>query len=326
MSLTYIAQQLNVYTGITFLVIGVIGNGMNIFIFSSIRSYRRTPSTFYFLVVSIHNIIYIILNLTVRIVNAYYSLDLTRNSLVWCRMHSFFIGYLGLTSFTCSSLTTIDQFFATSKHAYLRRCSNIKWAHRFVIIAMIVWALHGIPLLIFFNIPPVASRCRNVNPIYATYLSMYVLLFQSGIPSIIMIIFGYLSYNNIRRTIVLLEQRADRQLVRMILIQLVLVVVSMVPFGTYTIYGLITAKLPKDVNQLTREFFAVTVLTLVSYFYYVVCFINLSLDRYILIIYFQGNFYMFLIISSRFRRTVKDRLLCWRQRRNLIIPFQQPTF
>jgi len=32
---------------------------------------------------------------------------------------------------------------------------------------------------------------------------------------------------------------------------------------------------------------------------------------------------MFLISSSRFRQTVKDRIFWWR-RRNQVIPFQQP--
>jgi len=88
-----------------------------------------------------------------------------------------------------------------------------------------------------------------------------------------MVIFGYLTYRNIRRTIVLAEQQADRQLVKMILIQVLLVVISMTPFGIYIIYYLITAEVVKGPNRLLKESFAEIILIFVSYCYYAVCFI-----------------------------------------------------
>jgi hypothetical protein len=275
MSLIYIAQQLTIYGGSVLLVFGIIGNAMNIWIFSSVRNYRTIPCTFYFLVVSIHNIIYILINLPIRIFSTAHSVDLTRNSLIWCKTQSFFIGYLGLTSFTCSCLTTVDQFLATSRSVYLRRFSNIRLAYRLVLIVMIVWCFHAIPVLVFYNISPVTGKCGSTDPSYSFYLSMYILLFQCLIPVLIMVLFGYLTYRNIQMTRVLAEQHADRQLVRMILIQLVLVVISMTPYGAYTIYNLITSKIIKDSFRLQEESFAATVFIIVSYFYYVVCLIKL---------------------------------------------------
>jgi hypothetical protein len=37
MSLLYISQQLAIYGGLVLLITGIVGNGMNIFIFSSVR-------------------------------------------------------------------------------------------------------------------------------------------------------------------------------------------------------------------------------------------------------------------------------------------------
>ncbi len=273
MFLIYLAQQLTIYIGCVLLITGIFGNGINLFIFSSVPAYRRTPCTFYFLVCSIHNILYIIINLPVRIVSTALNLDLNIHSLIWCRVQSFFIGYLGLTSFTLSCLTAIDQFFATSRTVSLRRCSNIKWAHRIVLVIIIVWCLHTIPVFVFFNIPPVTNSCSSDNPAYGFYTTIYVLTLQCCIPVIVMVIFGYLTYRNISRTIILAEQQADRQLVRMILIQVVLVVISMTPFGTYIIYALITTKVIKGPDRLLKEYFSEIILILVSYFYYVVCFI-----------------------------------------------------
>ena len=59
MSLPYIGQQITIYVGFFLLIAGVVGNGINVLVFSSVRAYRTTPCTFYFLCASIYNIIYI---------------------------------------------------------------------------------------------------------------------------------------------------------------------------------------------------------------------------------------------------------------------------
>lgn len=53
---------------------------------------------------------------------------------------------------------------------------------------------------------------------------------------------------------------------------------------------------------------------------YVIILYNISFNN----LFFWGNFYMFLVSSNRFRRTVVDRLL-WYRKRDQIVPFQQPT-
>jgi hypothetical protein len=120
MSLTYIGDQITVYTGSVLLLTGLIGNGMNILIFSSVRTYHKTPSTFYYLIGSIINIIYILINLITRIVTASNGFVLTRTSLIWCKSRAFFAGSLAPISFTCSCLATIDQFFLTSQKVHIR--------------------------------------------------------------------------------------------------------------------------------------------------------------------------------------------------------------
>jgi len=197
MSLTYVSQELNTYGGSVLLVIGTVGNAINIYIFSSVKTYRTTPCTFYFLIVSIHNIAYILINLPLRIIGAVYNLDLTTNSEFWCKARNFLIAYLGLTSFTCSCLTTVDQYFATSRSVRLRRFNTIRLAYRLVFITIIIWCLHGIPVLIFYNTVPVTGHCSDINPTYVSYVSVYVLIFQCGIPGSVMVLFGCLTYRNL---------------------------------------------------------------------------------------------------------------------------------
>jgi hypothetical protein len=270
MSLIYVSQQVTIYVGLFLVVGGIIGNGINILVFSTVRSYRKTPCTFYFLIASIHNFAYVVINLTSRVVSAGYGIDLTRTSVVWCKIREFCLFTLSLITLTCSCLATIDQFFATSQSANLRRLSNIKWAHRIVLITIIVWFLHGIPVILFFDISPMTTTCVNTNAAYGIYILIYLLGVICAIPVGLMVMFGYLTYRNIHLTRGLAEQQADRQLVRMVLIQVLLVVVSILPYGIYSAYSLVTSGMIKSTDQLQREYFAAIVISLVPYFYYAV--------------------------------------------------------
>ena len=152
MSLTSTGQIIVIYGGLFLLVAGVIGNGMNILVFASIRSYRTTHCTFYFLITSIANMIYLLIILLIRIISTILTIDLSRISIVWCKSRIFVIGICSLTSLACSCLATIDQFFMTSQSVNLRRCSNIKWSHRIVFIVLILSCIQGIPSFIYFDI------------------------------------------------------------------------------------------------------------------------------------------------------------------------------
>jgi hypothetical protein len=271
MSLTSLGEQITIYGGLLLVIIGVIGNGINVLVFSTVRTYRTTPCSFYFLFASIFNIIYTTINLISRIVSVGFVIDLTRTSTSWCKIRGFCIFTFSLITLTCSCLATIDQFFATSRNVKLRRLSNIKWAHRIVVIVILIWCLHGIPVLLFYNISPVSMTCTITNSGYNIYLIVYLLGLICGIPVSIMVIFGYLTYRNIHLTRTLAERQADRQLAKMTLIHVFLVVFCMVPYSVFIAYNLITSGIVKSINRLIIEGFIITILTLLTYFYYTVC-------------------------------------------------------
>jgi hypothetical protein len=213
--------------------------------------------------------IFSLIFLITRIVTAIIGIGLTFTSLIWCKARAFFTLFLAPISFTCSCLATIDQFFVTSQNVNLRRCSNIKWAHRIIIIAIIVWFIHGVFGSIFYSITPI--RCSSTNAVYAGYTTIYPPVILCAIPVLIMVVFGYLAYQNIHSTRALAEQQADRQLTKMILIQVVLVVISTIPYGINSAYRLITVRIPKPIDQQVEEAFITTMVSLVSYLYYIVC-------------------------------------------------------
>ena len=210
-----------------------------------------------------------------RIVISGFGIDLTRTSTSWCKIRLFIGVSTILTSLSCSCLATIDQFFTTSQSAHLRRFSNIKWAHRIMIIVTIIWFSHAVPVLVFYNISPVTNSCVDTNYAYSIYYPVIQLGLQCVIPVSVTVTFGYLAYRNIHETRVLAEQQADRQLMRMMLVQIVLVLICFIPSGTNNAYSLITSSVSKDANRLINESFASTIIVLVSYFYSAVRFIIL---------------------------------------------------
>ncbi|CAF1567885.1 unnamed protein product [Adineta steineri] len=304
MSLLIIAQQLMIYGGIFEGVVGLIGNGINILVFSSVQQYRRTPTGFYFLIASVFNISYLIINLPFRILIAGFGNDITTTSLLYCKIRPFFLTTLCLISLNCSCLATIDQFFTTSQNAWIRNLSSIKWSHRIIVFVILIWCLHGIPFLIYFNISPITHLCISTSTHLAIYFpAIYILTLNCVIPAAIMILFGYLAYNNIQKTRVLVQHQVDRQLTRMVLINVLLVITSYVPYGIDNSYLLITSDFIKDKNRLLLENLFGVIVSLLCYSY------------------FAASCYMFLISSSRFRREVKEKLFFWRTQ-NLIAPLE----
>jgi hypothetical protein len=217
------------------------------------------------------------INLSSRVVSAGFGIDLTHTSNSWCKMRQFCLATLALTALTCSCLPTIDQFFVTSQNGSLRRLSNIKWAHRTTLIMIVIWCLHGIPTCLFFDISPITNTCVNMNATYMLYVLFFTADLVTAIPVLIMVIFGYLTYRNICLTRALAGQHADRQLARMTLIQVGLIVICFVPYGIFTIYNMITTGMIKDTNRLVSEGFVLTIFSLQSYFYYAVCIFPLFL-------------------------------------------------
>jgi hypothetical protein len=269
--LLYDAQQFTIYVGFFLLIVGILGNAMNLLVFSKIRTYRTTPCTFYFLVSSIVNLVYIGINLTIRILSDGYEINIAGTSSIWCKIRGFLLVTPSIISINFSCLAVIDQFLVTSKSAYLRRLSQIQWAHRISIISIIIWCLHGIPILLFYDVSLINKTCVNNNAGFAIYTLVYLLGIICAIPVSIMMIFGWLTYRNIRQTIVLAELQADRQLLKMTLTNVVLVVISLLPYGIYNTYSLITDTTIKDSDRQLKEYFAGTIVSMVTYLYYVVC-------------------------------------------------------
>jgi hypothetical protein len=271
MSLLYAGQQFTIYVGFFLLFMGIAGNALNIFIFVSVRNYRTTPCTFYFLVALIYDMAELVIHLLARIVNTGFGITAGATSTIWCKARPYTVSVFGVITMTCQCLATIDQFLVTSSSARLRQWSKIKWAHRTVIGLMIIACIYGIPWLFYEDISPISGQCVYTTDGFYAYVLTQNLGIICAVPVLVMATFGYLTYRNIRQTTTLAQHQADRQLATMVFMQIISVAFSRLPYGAYFAYSFFTTGVIKDKDRLNKEQFASTVIAALSYTQFAVC-------------------------------------------------------
>ena len=260
-------QEYTRYVAYLLLFIGTVGNTLNIYLLSAIRSYRSQPSMFYFLIASIFNNIIFTVGLVSRLLESGYGLKWLDSSLLWCRSRHYIITSFPIIPFYCQCFATIAQFCVTSQTARLRQQSTIQRAHWISICLSIVALLHGIPFFLCYDIPPMTRHCTCDNSALMIYFPLFVLVSLLFIPTSLTIIFGYLTYRNISQSVGLSHQHADRQLALMVCMQIFLIVAATIPYGLYHFYSFSTRNTVKGPSRLTTELLLSTIFSLNTYVY-----------------------------------------------------------
>ncbi|CAF3328190.1 unnamed protein product [Rotaria socialis] len=274
------------------LIGGVIGNLFNIVIFSGLKIFRRNQCAFYLIFGSIADFLLLIIVLPFRITQFAFGYDPTLLSLAWCKIRFGVVSMLSLLSFTAVCFTAIDQYLSTHYLPQVRQLSSLKMARRLVCIALITWSLHSIPICIFFEIQPTLG-CDVYNLGFSRYFSFVHFCVLSGIlPITTSGCSAMLAYLNVRRIIrrqvPLVQRKLDRQLTTMILTRVAFLLFMTSPFVIFRIYQLNQpATSSTDRVKVAVEKLVLSITT--SLFY-----TNSG-----------GTFYVFLLVSNRFRQQVK---------------------
>jgi hypothetical protein len=180
-------------------------------------------------------------------------------------------------------LAVIDQFLATCSHPRWHQWNNMKVARFMVIGTVILWILHGIPFLIYYNhiLSPITGEvdCVITNTIFQKYSTICFSAFiASTLPISIMILFGILAYRNVQqiayRTVPLVRRELDKQLTTMVLVQVFFDIFAVTPLIIYSISSLIIST-PNNLLTLTELNFISKITTILYYFYFVVGIIHL---------------------------------------------------
>jgi hypothetical protein len=257
----FLAQEITKYCGLFIATFGVVGGLLNVLVFTTLKTFRKTSCVFYLIIASIVNVGQLLTSLLIRIVAVGFHIDPTWISWV-CKIRIFSIQFCGLISLVCMSLATIDQFMSLSK----QHVSNLYTAQRNIIIACILITIHGIFFLIYYDTPN--GVCVIVNPNFAKYFSYFYFPILLGFaPVTIMITFASIAFFNIRtiasRQIHIERLSRDRQITAMVLVQVVFIVLLTVPYIICNIY---TMSLVTTDEILIARLYLLNAITILGYY------------------------------------------------------------
>lgn len=284
-----IAYRIMIISGTLMFLLGLIGNLLNIYIFTRWSYSGKNSKNFYsqrnnlplyLLTSSVSNLIVIIYPLLTRILVDGYQFQLTPNqSYLLCKWRYYALHTFDLLSLACICMAIFDRYLVTSRKVYLREFipkTNRTIFH--ILFVFLLIALHNIPLIIYFDVTE-AGRCSIFSLIYSYYyLYVFQICLHGVVPILFLSIFGLLTLKQLRKlnqNIRSNHRNIDRQLSRMLLLISLGIILSAIPNCIENFYGKVFFH-----NQIkySSKFFLYHVIS--SIFYY----INPVMSFYILFI------------------------------------------
>jgi hypothetical protein len=237
------AQIYSTYsTSITF-GLGLIGNLLNILVFTNLKIFRLNRCAFYLIVASFVDIVQNCQTFTFNIWSVSVNgIEPSTVSLIGCKLRTMLPQWCRLMLASIVCFASIDQFLCTNPVVYLRQLSTLTLARYEICFSTILCLLHTVPYGIFLQIqPPLGCKIANTNLInYSSYF--FYPIFNGLFPILMSSFFSILAYRNvrriIRRQIPIDRRRLDQQLTAMIFIRVIFFVLLQLPFAIYRIYSL----------------------------------------------------------------------------------------
>ncbi len=315
-----IKNDLLLSLGITYIVLGTVGNLLNIILFRKRVLWKLSPCIPFLLVASVANMIDIYSAIMLRmligfqITPAYYSP-------IICKLQY----YLYYTSYCISSWCMVaccaDRFISSSHSAAVRRYSSMRMSGR-IILGIILFTLLVYLQTLFcyeanqFNKP---TPCFVQTAVCSVVDIVLYFIFQAIGPPLLMFIFGIGTFIHIhqRRSIAQISasttetavrtntsvptrntERNGREILRMLTIQVVLYIVFCMPLLALKIYFILPLSIVKSTVRISVENLIFNAALLISF-----------IDK-------SFSFYIYTLASKYYRQElIKLMTRCWSQRR-----------
>jgi hypothetical protein len=298
-----IARIITFYVSIFILISGLIGNCFNIILFTTLRSLRNKPCGFYFLVESLVNLGQILVGLIAFIVERGFGIDMSINSVAWCKIKTTAIQSFHLIFLSTICLAAFDQFLSTHHRYSVRQMSTKKLAQNLVLCDIGLMIIHMILSLIFFDLRSQFLGCVIYNSIVANYYIFFFYPVLIGLlPITITITFSLFAFYHVRhlerRQIPMERRQFDRQLTAMTFARVIAFVIFAVPYMIFRIYSVNTPISIDDPERFATDLLIGTITGSLGYVNYVVrhfcydfnCYRFSLLDKFLCILAFISTF------------------------------------
>jgi hypothetical protein len=236
------STQYSFYSGYILFAFGIIGNAINILVFTQLKLFRGNRSAFYLIVESISSLFYQFVSFTLTIFTSIYGDDGTGRFPSWCKLRTILAQTAVLTTYSMICCAAADQFFSTNYRLNLREFFTLKVARCVTFTLICLSIIHSIIFAMFFNIQ-LSVGCVISNEIvlkYATFFAYPVLI--GLLPVVIASLFSLLAFQNVRRIVrrqlPIVRRRLDKQMTAMVLIRVIVFVCLALPYTSYRIYAI----------------------------------------------------------------------------------------
>ena len=288
---------------------GSIGLVLNVIVFTR-PSLRRQPCSIYFLASTFCNLYIVFYMLPVRIASGSFDMDPASFSNIVCKLQIFILYTLRSLSCWLIVLACADRYVISSaSETWRRRISSPKVAIYASVVSTVFWFLMYCHMPIYFNISTInqfgqpVPQCVAQLGAYRTFVNLYQAFLYSVVPSLLMFLFGSLTFLNIRlqrrrvdpmvTTTLSSQQRKNNQLLRMLTVQVLVIVLATIFYPVYLTYLSVTSSDVKSTRQAAIERL-----------------VNLLVNGLTYLAH-ASSFYLYTLTSSVFRKeVVKLFLFC----------------
>jgi hypothetical protein len=302
--LTSASMWLNILVGIFIFIFGIIGNCLNIYVFTR-NAYRNTTSVIYLLAFSVASCVQIINTLLPRILSNGFQISIVKSSDLYCQIANFISAIASLCAIAYPCWASFDQFVSTSRNAMTRaNWSSKQFAYRAILYTILFWCIIFIPNCIYTR--ALDNTCISNNIIIINIYSFVITpITYIILPIIFVTYFNIGIVKNLRITPIVsvsnTNKRMAKQVRRMLMPQLIILILSGLPFAMQSIYSAATISTMKDADRIAIE-------TLIGH-----------ITRLLFYLNYVSSFYIYILMSNEFRKIVRNLF----RRKNIVS--QNPT-
>ncbi|CAF1437050.1 unnamed protein product [Adineta ricciae] len=312
-SFHYATTQINRHVATFLLLFGTLGNLLNIYVLNE-HSFHENPCSIYLSWSSITSSIFIWSGFLTRVLQGY-NINWPNQNSIACKTRQLLLNVTWPMGIWCLVGASIDRYLCSHSSARYRLFSTNLIAKRFALAIFIFFCCLFVEVLYCFegSIPNVPVLCYGQNIPCRLFNDWAALSFDIILPSFFLAVFGALTIRNIRqrsvRPVIDSEVRSnrrstmranDRNLTRMLLIQVLFILVLDLPFGIYRPYASLTSNIPKSSYRAAVENLTYSVIVLL------ICVTH------------STSFYLYTLTGSVYRRAFKQIGQRWLNRIRLI--------
>ncbi|CAF1199350.1 unnamed protein product [Rotaria sordida] len=278
--------------GLFIIVVSTIGNICNCFVFLCIRSLNKHPNALFVIGSSIGSLLYINIGLFSPIISVFSQFNPINRWLFWCKISAWLYYSAGCFSFICICFSALDQFLLTLPRIKWQRLITRIRAQLMILFTAIIWLIIFLPLLIFANHIQTSATtftCTISVPIISVYSTYWIIIGYYFLPIILILILFCLTRYNLKQ---FLRRRRNLEsaMVRVMLIQMSVILISGIPTSICIIYSLATKYSTKTYLRSVYE--------------------SVIFLAFVLFTFFTNgiSFWVYLFASKVFRKHIKDSI------------------